>query len=165
MSVKGGGKMFSRRLRGVDRPSGKDRRRAYNPGGLVYEDAGKRSGEERKKSKSKERLVERRKRKRFKIKEGVFSILRGPCPQLGEITDASGGGLAFRYQDEEKLWKESSELEILALDNSFRIKRLPIRGVWDFKTANKMRERGVQFGRLTYGQRSHLRFFIRNYSL
>jgi hypothetical protein len=142
MSVKGG-KMFNRRLRGVGRPSGK----------------------EPKKSKSEERLVERRKRKRFTIKEGVFSILHGPCPQMGEITDASGGGLAFKYQGEEKLWKKSSELEILALNDSFKIERLPIRGVWDFKTANNMRKRGVQFGRLTYGQRSHLRFFIRNYSL
>jgi hypothetical protein len=134
--------MFSGKLRGVDRPPGK----------------------ERKKSKSKEGLAERRKRKRFKIKEGVFSILRGPSPQLGEITDASGGGLAFRYQGEEKLWKESSELEILALNDSFKIKRLPIRGVWDFKTANKMRKRGVQFGRLTQRQRSQLRFFMQNYS-
>jgi hypothetical protein len=142
MSVKGG-KMFNRRLNGVDRPSGKGR----------------------KKSKSKERLVERRNRKRFKIKEGVFSIPHGPCAQLGEITDASGGGLAFRYQGEEKLWKKSSELEILELNDSFKIKRLPIRGVWDFKIANNMRKRGVQFGRLTHGQKSHLRFFIRNYSL
>lgn len=135
--------MFNRRLHDVDRPSGK----------------------ERKKSKSKERLVERRKRKRFKIKEGVFSILHGPSPELGEITDASGGGLAFRYQGEEKLWKNSSALEILAPNDSFKIKRLPIRGVWDIKIANNVRKRGVQFGRLTYGQRSHLRFFIRNYSL
>lgn len=135
--------MFNRMPRGVDRSSGK----------------------ERKKSKSKESLVERRKRKRFKIKEGVFSILRGPSPQLGEITDASGGGLAFRYEGEEKSWKESSELEILALNDSFKIKRLPIKGIWDFKTANDMRKRGVQFGRLTYRQRSQLRFFMRNYSL
>jgi hypothetical protein len=135
--------MFNRMPRGVDRSSGK----------------------ERKKSKSKGSLVERRKRKRFKIKEGVFSILRGPSPQLGEITDASGGGLAFRYEGEEKSWKESSELEILALNDSFKIKRLPIKGIWDFKTANEMRKRGVQFGRLTYRQRSQLRFFMRNYSL
>jgi hypothetical protein len=135
--------MFNRKLRGVDRPSGK----------------------ERKESKSKERLAERRKRKRFKIKEGVFSILHGPSAQLGEITDVSGGGLAFRYQGEAKLWKKSSELEILALNDSFKIKRLPISGVWDSKTANEMRKRGVQFGRLTLRQRSQLRSFIRNYSL
>ncbi len=157
--------MLSRRLRGGYGPFGKDRRRTYNPGGLVYDDAGRRFGEERKMSKSKKRLVERRKRKRLKIKEGVFSILRGPSPQLGEITDASGGGLGFRYQGEEKLWKESSELEILALNDSFKIKRLPIKGVWDFKAANKMRKRGVQFGRLTYRQRSQLRFFMQNYGL
>ena len=121
--------------------------------------------EERKILKRKKRLVERRRRKRLKIKEGVFSILRGPSPQLGEITDASGGGLAFMYQGEKKLWKESSELEILALNDSFRITKLPIRGVWDFKTANEMRKRGVQFGRLTLRQRSQLRFFMRTYSL
>ncbi len=115
--------------------------------------------------KGKERMVERRKRKRLRIKEGVFSILRGPSPQLGEITDASGGGLAFKYKGEEKLWKESSELEILAFNDSFKIKRLPIRGVWDFKTASEMRKRGVQFGRLTYSQRSQLRIFMQNYSL
>ncbi len=116
-------------------------------------------------SKSEKRLVERRKRKRLKIKEGVFSILRGPSPQLGEITDASGGGLAFTYQGEEKLWKESYELEILAPSDNFKIKRLPIRGVWDFKTANKMRKRGVQFGKLSYEQRFQLRLFMQNYSL
>jgi hypothetical protein len=123
------------------------------------------SVKEPKRLKSKKSLVERRRRKRLKIKEGVFSILRGASPQLGEITDASGGGLAFTYQGEEKLWKKSSELEILELNDSFKIKSLPIKGVWDFKTANKMRKRGVQFGRLTYGQRSQLRFFMRNYSL
>jgi hypothetical protein len=134
--------MFSRWFRSVDRPSGKQSR----------------------KPKSKERLAERRKRKRFKIKQGVFSILHGPSPELGEITDASGDGLAFIYQGEEKLWKNSSELEILVLNDSFKIKRLPIRGVWDFKTANEMRKRGVQFGRLTNRQRSQLRFFMQNYS-
>lgn len=123
------------------------------------------SGIEPKKSKNKESLAERRKRKRFKIKEGVFAILRGPSPQLGEITDASGGGIAFRYQGEERLWKKSYELDILALNDSFEIKRLPIKGIWDFKTANKMRKRGLQFGRLTYSQRSQLKFFMRNYSL
>jgi hypothetical protein len=135
--------MFSGRLRGVNRPSMK----------------------ERKKSKSKESLVERRKRKRFKIKEGVFAILNGTSAQLGEITDASGSGLAFKYQGEEKLWKQSSELEILALNDNYKIKRLPIRGVWDSKTANEMRKRGVQFGKLTYKQRSQIKFFMQNYSL
>jgi len=135
--------MFGRRLRGLDRPCGK----------------------ERKKLKSKESLVERRERKRFKIKGGVFSILKGPYPVLGEITDASGSGLAFKYQGDEKLWKESSELEILVLNDSSKIKRLPVRGVWDSKTTSNMRKRGVQFGKLTYGQRSQLRLFIRNYSL
>jgi len=123
------------------------------------------SGKERKKSKSKESRVERRRRKRFEIKEGVFCILHGPNPQLGEITDASGSGLAFRYQGEEKLWKNSSELEILITDDRVKIKGLPIRGIWDFETANNMRKRGVQFGSLTFEQRSHLSFFIRNYSL
>jgi len=135
--------MFRRKLRGADRAPGK----------------------EGKKSKSKERPVENRRRKRFKIKEGVFSIIRGPSPQLGEITDASGGGLAFRYQGEEKLLKESSELEILAINDNFRIKRLPIRGVWDSKTANEMRKRGVQFGKLTYRQRSQIKFFMQKYGL
>jgi hypothetical protein len=126
---------------------------------------GRRSVTEPKTPKNKERLVERRKRKRSRIKQGVFSILNGPSPQLGEITDASGGGLAFTYQGEEKAWKESSELEILVPDYSFKIKRLPIKGVWDFKTAKKMRKRGVQFGRLTYSQRSQIKFFMQNYSL
>jgi hypothetical protein len=115
--------------------------------------------------KGKERMVERRKRKRLKIKGGVFTILRGPSPQLGEIIDASGGGLAFKYKGEEKLWKEPSELEILAFNDSVKIKRLPIRGVWDFKTANEMRKRGVQFGRLTHSQSSQLRTLMQNYSL
>ena len=135
--------MFNRKLRGADRPSRK----------------------ERKKSKSKESLVERRKGKRFKIKEGVFSILHGPSPELGEITDASRSGLAFKYQGEEKLWKQSSELEILAPNDSFKIESLPIRGVWDFKITSSMRKRGVQFGKLTYKQRSQIKFFMQNYSL
>ena len=126
---------------------------------------GKRSVEEPKSLKGKKRLIERRKRKRLRIKEGVFTILRGPSPQLGEITDASGDGLAFRYQGEEKLWKESSELEILAINDSFKIKRIPVRGVWDSKTVNEMRKRGVQFGRLTHNQRSQLKIFRQNYSL
>lgn len=125
----------------------------------------RRSAKKSNKRKSREMLVESRRRKRLKIKEGVFAITRGPSPQLGEITDASGSGLAFKYQGEEKLWKQSSELEILALNDSFKIKRLPIRGVWDSKTANEMRKRGVKFGKLTYRQRSQIKFFMQNYSL
>ena len=126
---------------------------------------GRRSAKEPNKQRSREMLIECRKRKRFKIKEGVFAIILGPSPQLGEITDASGSGLAFKYQGEEKLWKQSSELEILALNDSFKIKRLAIRGVWDSKTGNEMRKRGVQFGKLTYKQRSQLRFLIQNFTL
>ena len=131
-------------------------------GGKMF---GRRSAKKPQRPKNKERLVESRRRKRYKVKEGVFAVIRGPSPQLGEITDASGSGLAFKYQGEEKLCKESSELEILALNDNFRIKRLPIRGVWDYKTANEMRKRGVKFGKLTYRQRSQIKFFMQNYSL
>ena len=115
------------------------------------------------------KIVERRKHNRFQVKSPSFTVLRPDANKLGQIIDISRGGLAFRYDiANEAQGNRASQLAILA-DNSFCLDKVPIKTISDFEldTAGifkKMRRCGVQFGKLTPDQTSHVEFFIRNHA-
>ena len=116
--------------------------------------------------------AERRKHKRFRAQNGSFAAL---CPQfsvLGQITDISSGGLAFRYVASEERSKESSQLSILLTDGSFCFDKIPFETIWDSPMpgdfsfgAITLRQCGVQFGALTHSQRLDLQYFMGHYSM
>ena len=120
-------------------------------------------------------IVERRKHKRFQVKDGAFAVAMPPQPcstPLGQIIDVSRGGLAFRYIAGEEGSNGSFELVILLANNNFHSDKVPFETISDFEIANEvpfssitMRRRGVQFGKLTDKQISQLDYFIRNHAI
>lgn len=116
-----------------------------------------------------EKLVERRKHKRFKASDRAF-VIHGPYfTNRSQIVDISKGGLAFRYIGGERL-SGSFNLDILFAENSFYLGKIPVKTVSDKKADQgpfdsiSMRRHGVQFGELTSHQMSQLGYFISNHT-
>jgi hypothetical protein len=117
-------------------------------------------------------FAERREYKRFEVQEGAFASLRGPVSKLGQITDISRGGLAFRYIDTGMHPDRSFDLDILIADNGFHLKEVPCKKISDSEITSefhfssiKMRRLGVQFMELTHNQTDQLGYFIQNHTM
>lgn len=116
--------------------------------------------------------VERRRQPRFKVAEGVFAALVNHDSKLGQIRDISRIGLAFRYIDYGDESSEVSELKIIIGSGGVYLDKMPFRKVFDFEVENeysfsslKMRQIGLQFGKLNRRQRARLDSFIRNHTV
>jgi len=116
-------------------------------------------------------LIKRRKNKRFPVKVSAFTTLGPHFTILGEIVDISRSGLSFCYISEkhptEVAAVSDTFLHIFSSDMSFSLLGVPIKAVSDFEMKNKiafnpMWRRGVEFGKMTEGQKSQLEYFIQN---
>ena len=116
--------------------------------------------------------IERRQQPRFKVAEGVFAALVNHNSKLGQIRDISKRGLAFRYIDHGEEPDETTELKIIIGSGGVYLDKLPFRKVSDFEIKNefsfsslKMRQIGLQFGKLTRRQLSRLEQFIEHHTI
>ena len=116
-------------------------------------------------------FVERRRHKRFRVKDGAFAALMPDSTKLGQILDVGEGGLSFLYIDTGETANGSRELYIYVVDKEFYISKLPVKIVSDVRVPNKipinpivMRRQGVQFGELTPEQSFSLYSFIEDYT-
>jgi len=116
-------------------------------------------------------FIERRRLKRFKVKDGVFVALMPGSSKLGQIQDLGKGGLSFLYLDTGEAAVESTALDIYAVGNEFYLSKLPVKIVSDVHVPNKlsinpivMKRQGIQFGELTLEQTLSLDAFIRQYA-
>lgn len=140
-------------------------------------------------------FIERRKYKRFRVKEGAFAtimaapvslgeledlnvgeialaVLKAKPAQMGPIVNISNGGLSFRYIDKGKELNASYLLNILFTQDAFHLKNITVKIVSDFDAIDEfpfstiiMKQAGVQFGELDSIQRAQLDQFIRNYTI
>ncbi len=109
-------------------------------------------------------LGERRKYKRFRLQVSAFALVNRPFSQMGEIIDISRGGLSFRYAPDKEIPKGSLALDILCVDDGFRLGRVPAKTVAELNISKEVRRLGVQFGRLTNKQSSQLKSFIQTHA-
>ena len=116
--------------------------------------------------------VERRQQPRFKVAEGVFAALVNHTSKLGQIRDISKLGLAFRYIDHGDEPGVTSELKIIIGSGGVYLDKLPFKKVSDFEIRNehsfssiKMRQIGLQFGKLTEQQQRRLEDFIQKHTI
>lgn len=117
--------------------------------------------------------VEKRKFKRFKVKDLSFALLKSSFyEELGEIIDISKGGLAFQYLVGENQIKESVELDIILAGNGLHIKKLPCKTISAFEIINKidfsslkMKRHSIKFGELDNNQISELDYFIKQHTI
>ena len=115
------------------------------------------------------KYTERRKHARFRLKEGSFAILSpGSDRKVGQISDISMDGLAFRIVNEDKQLSGTSTLDILISDQYSFLENLPVKIVSDITinsallgTSMTIKRCGLQFGELSHEQRSQLGNLIR----
>jgi c-di-GMP-binding flagellar brake protein YcgR len=115
--------------------------------------------------------VERRKNRRFQVKDNGFAIINTEPVKLVPIIDISMGGLGFYINDNEEWRNRSSNLEIMVADCSFYMEKLPIEVVsnakaFPTKSASLLEGRryGLKFRSMQPKQISQLKYFIRNHS-
>jgi hypothetical protein len=114
---------------------------------------------------------ERRQQKRFKAEEGAFAALVDQESRLGQIKDISIRGLSFRYIDCNEKLENAKELKIILGRQGLYLDKVPFKKVSDFEIKSKfsfssvkMRQIGLEFGKLTSEQRLKLEHFIQNHT-
>ena len=115
---------------------------------------------------------ERRKDKRFKLKDPAFALMYCSPARTGQIIDISRSGLAIRYDKNGKGSNELTELDIFKSDFSFYIDNMKAKLISDIEIIDKtltgskeMRRCGIQFEDLSNNQIFQLVNFIQNSSL
>ena len=123
-------------------------------------------------SKARRQLADRRRKKRFQVKEGTYAALINANNKLGQIKDISLVGLSFRYIDSNEQNHPESELKIILAGTGLIMDDLPYEPVSDFEVDDeytfssvKMRQMHLAFGELTPQQLSQLDLFILNHTM
>ena len=118
-----------------------------------------------------EKIVERRKHKRFLVQEGAFALLKNNSSKLGQIKNISRGGLAFSYIVDEEQLHESFKVDIFISKIGYCLKNVPSKKISDFRIDNRLpfstfsiRQVGIQFDELNHSQLSQLDKFMRDYT-
>ncbi len=119
--------------------------------------------------------IERRKHKRFKIKEDSVAILKSNPSQQVQIIDISMGGLACRYDKSNALsirLNKSDELTINLAEADFNLDNIPCKTISDVTLADDAhlgsmpgKRCGIKLGELTPNQTSQLDYFIENHTI
>ncbi len=116
-------------------------------------------------------VVERRKHKRFKVKEGLFAVITSDN-KMGQIKDISRGGLTFQYIGHGEPLSDSAEMEIFSTVYDFYFKKVPIKSVVDIEVDDdipfssvSMKQLRIQFGEMTRIQLGLLGYLLQYYTL
>ncbi len=114
---------------------------------------------------------ERRKHRRFRLKDLAIAVPNKPTSQVGRIVNISKGGLAVRYVDRDDWAGEADSIDILINSDLF-LTNIPIQNVSDFEVENQVsfsimteRQCCLQFGPLSSEQESRLDEFIRHHGV
>lgn len=115
--------------------------------------------------------TERRKHRRYTVKENAFAVINKEPVRLVPILDVAMGGLGIYVNDGAKWMNDSPKLEIMVADCSFYLDSIPFEIKSDSRAlhegASNMldgRRYSLKFGNLRPVQKSRLKYFIRNYT-
>ena len=114
--------------------------------------------------------LDRRKRERYRVKEGVLLSPVTTDRKYWKMLDVSIGGASFRYTPPEDL-NRFSEIDIATQDLNFAVDGIPFRVISDCELPDsspssfELRRCSVEFGVLTDHQESLLAELIRQYTL
>lgn len=134
-------------------------------------------------------MIERRKHKRIKVKEGVFAVIRGPSGRLdhftemsmgeiavsvyksnpvklGQIKNISAGGLAFHYIPAKSSLDGPFELDILMTEKNIYLHNVPFEIISDEKIEKNrvqtvpVKRTSLRFVNLSDQQLSKLQYIV-----
>jgi hypothetical protein len=118
-----------------------------------------------------EKMVERRKHKRFRVQEGIYALLKNNSSKLGQIKNISRGGLAFSYIVDEEQMHEAFKVDIFISKIGYCLKDVPSKKISDLHLDNRLpfstfsiRQARIQFNELNHSQLSQLDKLMRDYS-
>jgi hypothetical protein len=123
-----------------------------------------------------EKIIERRKHRRYQVQDGAFAALTSPSEaKLGLICDISKAGLAFRYvadkNDQKEYTTTSCSVNILYDAEGFYLENLPCSIVWDQHLHGEtsfshltVRKCSVCFDGLSTVQHADLAYFLDNHA-
>ena len=118
------------------------------------------------------RLPDRRRKRRYRVRQGAFAALDNGTWRLGQIKDISLVGLSFRYIDRREKHAPKGVLKILLAGAGLFMDNLPFRPVSDMEIENessfssvRMRQMHIAFGELSPRQLSMLDEFILNHTM
>lgn len=116
-------------------------------------------------------IIEKRKQKRFKGKEGAFATLNSDCDKKGQIKDISKDGLSLIYFGDREESNGSAEIEIYSANDDFYMRKLPVRIVLDVSQNSKnsfssisTRKLTMRFEKLIPKQKFMLNCFLKKYT-
>ncbi len=112
---------------------------------------------------------DKRKHKRFDVKDGAYTVLNYQPTVMGQIINMSAEGIAATYKG--KRLKKSFEIDLFISDAGFYLDQIPVKTITDHKIAGKffsgsekIWQRSMQFGELTDDQQSQLDEFLIHYT-
>ena len=115
--------------------------------------------------------AERRKHRRFKVKDNAFAVINPDPVKMVPIVDIAMGGLGIYVDNEAKWMNDCPKLEIMVADCSFYLDNLPFEIIadhkafpWDTSHMLDGRRYSLKFGNLRPVQKSRLKYFMRNYT-
>ena len=118
-----------------------------------------------------EKMVERRKHKRFRVQEGVYALLKNNSSKLGQIENISRGGLAFSYIVDGEQMHEAFKVDIFISKIGYCLKDVPSKKISDLHLDNRLpfstfsiRQVGIQFNELNHSQLSQLDNLMRDHT-
>ena len=121
--------------------------------------------------KNTKQFVERRKHKRFQVKNRAYAVIGADHNIMGLIKDIGKGGLAFQYIANGSQLRGLLDMNIFVGGNGYHVNDLPFKTISDFTLEKKLpfsiislRRCGGQFGDLTKDQTSQLNYFLKNYT-
>ena len=115
-------------------------------------------------------LVERRRHRRFPVKDLTFAVPRKNSDRIGKVVDIGMGGLAFHYSGAGEWSDKSLELDIFRADSDFYLTNVECKLISDRDISNDfpdntmMRRSCVEFNGLAKDKRSRLEEFIHSYA-
>ena len=114
---------------------------------------------------------DRRKDKRFKLKDPVFALMYFSPTMMGRVTDISRSGAAVRYVKSGDGYRELNQLDIFKSDFKLYIENIKAKTISDMEIIDKtfigskeIRRCGIQFEVLSNNQLSQLENFIQDFA-
>ena len=118
-----------------------------------------------KETKTNKPLIGRRRLKRHRVREGVYALINKNSSILGEVKEISTKGLSFNYHFAEKAVPILSKIDIIYLNDDFRLSGMPYTRIADLRITKEVRRCSILFGNLTESQLSQLKLFITKYAI
>ena len=118
-----------------------------------------------------DKTTEKRKHKRFQVKNRAYAVIGSDYNIMGEIKDISLAGMAFQYIANGSRLDGLLEMNIFVGGNGYHVKDIPFKAISDFKLDKKLpfsivslRRCSGKFGDLSRDQTSQLNYFLNNYT-